>query len=67
MPERVVHAKGSGAHELYDTLSSGKNVEYEFFVQLMDPKIENDFSFNPIDSTKACKEFGDRVKGGLKL
>ena len=43
-------------HELYDVLSCGKTVEYELFVQLMDPKIENDLSFNPIDATKVWPE-----------
>lgn len=43
-------------HELYNTLSKGQTVEYELFVQIMDPKIENDLSFNPIDATKVWPE-----------
>lgn len=43
-------------NELYHTLSCGKTVEYEFFVQIMDPKIENDLSFNPLDATKVWPE-----------
>ena len=42
--------------ELYDVLSSGKTVEYELFVQLMDPEMENDFTFNPLDATKFWPE-----------
>lgn len=43
-------------NELYNILSCGKTVEYELFVQIMDPKIENDLSFNPIDATKVWPE-----------
>ena len=42
--------------ELYEALKSKKKVEYELYVQIMDPAIEDTLSFNPIDATKIWPE-----------
>lgn len=42
--------------ELYDTLNAKKEVEYELYVQLMNPKDADNFSFNPLDATKLWPE-----------
>lgn len=42
--------------DLYDTLKSGKIVEYEMSVQLMDPKDECKLDFDPLDVTKIWPE-----------
>lgn len=42
--------------DLYDTLDSGKTVEYELHVQLMDPEDENALPYDPLDDTKVWSE-----------
>ena len=38
--------------DLFDTIAAGKAVLYELRVQLMDPKDENQLSYDPLDCTK---------------
>ncbi|GAA0781094.1 catalase [Hathewaya limosa] len=42
--------------DLYDTLNSGKTVEYELNVQLMNMEDENNLDFDPLDDTKVWPE-----------
>lgn len=42
--------------ELYDTIASGKPVQYELRVQLMDPNDESRLPFDPLDDTKVWNE-----------
>lgn len=42
--------------DLYDTLDSGKAVEYELNVQLMDPEDEIALPYDPLDDTKVWSE-----------
>lgn len=42
--------------ELYDTIESGIPVQYELWVQLMDPDDECNLSFDPLDPTKVWDE-----------
>jgi len=41
---------------LYDTIESGKPVQYELHVQLMNPKDENSLPYDPLDATKIWDE-----------
>ncbi|REK71917.1 catalase [Paenibacillus paeoniae] len=42
--------------DLYDALASGKTVEYELYVQLMNPQDESILPFDPLDDTKVWDE-----------
>ncbi|MCM3628491.1 catalase [Paenibacillus glycanilyticus] len=42
--------------DLYDTLASGKTIEYGLYVQLMDPADEASLSYDPLDDTKLWDE-----------
>lgn len=42
--------------DLYDTIASGKPVQYELRVQLMDPNDECELPFDPLDPTKVWDE-----------
>lgn len=42
--------------DLYDTLASGKTVEYGLFVQLMNPEDEASLPYDPLDDTKVWDE-----------
>lgn len=42
--------------DLYDTIASGKSVQYELRVQLMDPNDECKLPFDPLDDTKVWDE-----------
>ncbi|ACA44015.1 catalase [Clostridium botulinum] len=42
--------------DLYDTIASGKSVQYELRVQLMDPSDECRLPFDPLDDTKVWDE-----------
>ena len=42
--------------DLYDTIAAGKPVQYELWVQLMDPRDENALPYDPLDCTKVWDE-----------
>jgi len=42
--------------DLYDTLASGKTVDYELLVQIMELEDEDKFDFDPLDDTKIWPE-----------
>lgn len=42
--------------DLYDTLDCGKTAEYDLYVQMMDPKDEGKYEFDPLDATKLWPE-----------
>lgn len=42
--------------DLFDTIASGKTVEYGLYVQLMDPMDEEKLSYDPLDDTKVWDE-----------
>jgi catalase len=42
--------------DLYETIASGKTVEYELFVQMMEIKDESKQDFDPLDATKTWPE-----------
>ena len=42
--------------DLYDTIAGGTPVQYDLYVQLMDPKDEKSLSYDPLDSTKLWNE-----------
>ncbi|MUT68853.1 catalase [Paenibacillus sp. NEAU-GSW1] len=42
--------------DLYDSLASGKTVEYGLYVQLMNPEDETKLSYDPLDDTKVWDE-----------
>lgn len=44
------------ARDLWDTIASGEEVEYELFVQLMDIADEGSQTFDPLDPTKTWPE-----------
>ncbi|MEG0641787.1 MAG: catalase [Clostridium sp.] len=55
--------------DLYNTLLSGKTVEYDLFVQIMDMGFEDKLSYDPLDATKVWsqKEFPLERVGRLTL
>ena len=44
------------SHDLYNSISSGKPVKYELFVQMMDPGDSEKLPFDPLDDTKVWDE-----------
>ncbi|MEH6945087.1 catalase [Bacillus sp. JJ722] len=42
--------------DLHDAIAGGKPVEYGLYVQLMDPKDEENLSYDPLDDTKVWDE-----------
>jgi catalase len=42
--------------DLFDTIASGQNVQYNLYVQLMDPKDESTLPYDPLDCTKVWDE-----------
>ncbi len=42
--------------DLFDTIASGKTVEYDLYVQLMELKDEDTLPFDPLDATKTWSE-----------
>ena len=42
--------------DLYDTIAAGKPVQYDLYVQLMDPNDEKNLPYDPLDSTKLWNE-----------
>ena len=42
--------------DLYDTIASGKSVEFDLYVQLMSPEDEYMLSYDPLDDTKIWDE-----------
>lgn len=55
--------------DLYSTLSQGKEVEYELYVQLIDVNCENNYNFDPLDATKIWpkKDFPWKLVGKMVL
>ncbi|AIY83785.1 catalase [Clostridium baratii] len=55
--------------ELYDTLNSGKKVEYDLYVQIMRPSEGKTLPYNPLDPTKKWSEedFPLQLVGRLTL
>ncbi|AZS15284.1 catalase [Paenibacillus lutimineralis] len=44
------------AKDLFDTLNTGKTIEYGLYVQLMNPQDESFLPYDPLDSTKVWDE-----------